>query len=60
MSVKLLACDCADCTHWEIVKMVDETVHLHCKTCDRTDELDAFTVHEKPGSQMKWVERDKE
>jgi hypothetical protein len=60
MSVKVLACKCADCTHWEIVQMEDGTIHLHCKTCETTDELDAFTLHEKPGNNVKWVERDEE
>lgn len=58
--LKLLACDCNSCVAWEIVKMPDESVHLHCKTCERRDELDAFTVHEKPGSQMRWVPRESE
>jgi len=58
--VYLLACDCKSCTHWEIVRLEDGSVHLHCKTCERRDELDAFTVHEKPGSKMLWVERETE
>lgn len=60
MSVELLACDCSDCFHWEIVRMSDGSVHLHCKTCERRDELDNFTVHEQAGSQMRWVTREAE
>lgn len=56
----LLACDCKSCTHWEIVRLKDATVHLHCKTCERRIELDNFTVHEQPDSQMRWVESDSE
>lgn len=57
--IEILVCDCADCTHWEIVR-VDGKVHIHCKTCERRDELDSFTVHEKPGSKMRWVESESE
>lgn len=61
MAVQLLACDCKDCTHWEVVKMlVDDTIHLHCKTCGRTHEMDFFKIHEDPNSQMKWVPRNEE
>lgn len=60
MQVELLACDCADCTHWEIVRESDGKIHLHCKTCQRRDELDSFTVHEKLGNKMKWVKVDSE
>jgi len=54
---RILACDCKDCTHWEIVQTADSKTHLHCKTCGRRDELDSFTVHERPGSKMRWIER---
>lgn len=61
MAIEILACDCADCTHWELVREVETgKVHLHCKTCQRRDELDSFTVHEQPGSQMRWVKVDSE
>jgi hypothetical protein len=58
--VYLLACDCDSCVAWEIVKLADGSIHLHCKTCERRDELDSFVVHEKPGSQMRWITREEE
>ena len=60
MAVELLACDCNSCTHWEIVREENGSIHLHCKTCERRDELDSFTIHEQPGNQVKWVKRDSE
>lgn len=60
MSVRVLACECADCLHWEVVQMADGTIHLHCKTCERTHEMDSFTIHEDPINNVKWVQRDKE
>lgn len=53
----ILACNCKDCTHWEIVQTADGKTHLHCKTCGRRDELDSFTLHERPGTKMLWIER---
>jgi hypothetical protein len=58
--VELLACECFDCTHWELVRMPDQSIHLHCKTCERTHSLDAFTIHEDPNNNVKWVARNKE
>lgn len=61
MKIEILVCDCKDCRHWEIVRDLETgKVHLHCKTCERRDELDSFTVHQKPGSKMKWVSAEKE
>jgi hypothetical protein len=58
--IEVLACECYDCRHWEIVRMEDGSIHLHCKSCERRDELDSFTVHEQPGNQVKWVKVDAE
>jgi hypothetical protein len=60
MAIEILSCDCLDCFHWEVVRLENGTIHLRCKTCERTDELDSFTVHEQPGNQVKWVKVDAE
>lgn len=58
--IELLTCNCTDCTHWQIVRDKDGKIHLHCKTCDRRDEMDSFTVHVQPGNQVKWVPAESE
>ena len=51
----VLACNCGDCLHWEIIKEHnDADLHLLCKTCGKefhAANLDSFT-------ELKWVERE--
>lgn len=54
--VRILVCKCSACTTWEIVEMLDGAHHLKCVTCGRTDEVDSFTLHDKPGNNVQWVE----
>lgn len=53
--VKLLACDCGDCTHWECIMKADDTQVLKCKTCGH--EFDA-KIDVAPHTKLKTVERE--
>jgi hypothetical protein len=30
--IEILVCKCADCVHWEVVR-IEGVTHLDCKTC---------------------------
>jgi Fe2+ or Zn2+ uptake regulation protein len=55
--VKILVCECKDCTHWEIVKDASDRVHLLCKSCGRTDEVDLEISVTQPA---RWIAMQKE
>lgn len=51
---KVLACDCADCLHWEVVE-TEHGIHLHCKTCGHRFPI---TLDTAKHTKLKWVDRE--
>jgi len=54
VGTEVLACSCADCLHWEIVRN-ERGVHIHCKTCEHRFPVEFYTA---PHTKLSWVERE--
>jgi len=52
--VDVLACDCGDCTHWEVIMLEDDSQILKCKSCGHEFEA---TVDVAPHSKIITISR---